>query len=55
MKNELRPFEYIRNYAQDIQMQHKHPGSRMVQSDSRIIHASPFRATIKIDETFVTD
>jgi len=44
--NELRPFEYVRNYAQEIQQ----VGHNDLATDGlKILSASPFRATIKVD------
>lgn len=45
----------MRNYAKEIEMLRNNPRLKMIESESRIIHASPFRATIRIDETFGSD
>ena len=56
-RNELRPFEYIKNYSQEIQQLSNRPGpeSEVALEGLKILSASPFRATVKMDQQYVTN
>ena len=44
--NELRPFDYVKNYAQEVQQVGYND---LVTDGLKILSASPFRATVKVD------
>lgn len=53
-RNELRPYEYVRNYAREITELRDKPHQSYVRQeqtdgDLKIISASPYRATIKVE------
>jgi hypothetical protein len=57
-RNELRPYEYIRNYAREITELRDKPHQSYVRQEAsdenmKIISASPYRATIKVEQKLV--
>ena len=54
LRNELRPYEFVRNYAKEIMELRRNPNAEIVEDpNSKILSASPFRASVQIKSKVV--